>query len=77
MSRPINFFETARRWIMVCGFTFAASGFWGFVAAGLVKFFFPTIPQDAIHTILVIVTLLFGIYLGPKLWKWYVVQGKN
>lgn len=43
--------EKLRQWVVVVGFTVAASGFWGMVAAGFARYFFSLSEELALLTI--------------------------
>jgi hypothetical protein len=67
MNRMRDNLETLRQWIVVACFTFAASVFWGMVAAGLARYVFSLSEELALLAIGLPVGLGMGIYLLPKL----------
>jgi Na+/proline symporter len=59
--------EKLRQWIVVVCFSFAASVFWGMVAAGLARYFFGISEELSLLAIGLPVGLGMGIYLLPKI----------
>lgn len=61
-----NFYEITRKWIVFGGILFTSAGFWGFLAAGLLRSVVDISENIAIF-IALLIGLIFAVWYGPKL----------